>query len=79
MSESWDEIKTQIEEQLKAFEFMDKYGVQCYHQINRTQFRQLNNVNYTPLQGANVDRLWESAEISFEMESELQKKKNSEN
>lgn len=31
MSESWDEIKVQIGEQVKAIELMDKYGVQCYH------------------------------------------------
>lgn len=76
MPESWDEIRAQIVEQVKAIQFMEKYGVQCYHKLNRTRFRNLNNIRNTPRQGANADRLWESAEISFEMELELQKKKN---
>lgn len=75
MSEKWEQIKAQIDAQINALKFMDKYGVDWYHHVNNTQFRNFENIKYTPLNGANADRLWEAAEVSFEMDSEIQKNK----
>lgn len=72
--ESWDEIKTQIQEQIKAFKFMEEHSVELYHKLNGTKLRNFNNCEYTPLQGANATGLWESAEIGFEMDNVVQQK-----
>lgn len=74
MSETWSEIKAQIEAQVAAIKFMDKWGVEAYHKYNRTQFRDLRNVKYVPLNGVNVNSLWASADA--EIESAVEKKKN---
>lgn len=53
---------------------MEQYGVEYYHKLNDT--KRSTHFKYTPLQGASVTSLWESADAGIEMDLEAQMKKN---
>lgn len=58
--------------------FMEKHGVELYHKLNNTKFRNFENFEQTPIQGESATSLWESADTGFEMDIEVQMKKISE-
>lgn len=66
--ESWQDIEAQVAEQIKALQFIDRFGAYCYHKVNQTKRRNLRDIKYVPLQGVSATNLWESADAAFEME-----------
>lgn len=65
-NENWHDIKRQIEEQVAAFELMNKIGIKAYHKINKTRFRSFRNIKYVPLDGVSVESFWASADAQIE-------------
>lgn len=67
MSESWDNIKAQIDAQIQSLEFIEKYGREEYLRVHQIQETFNPTINYKPKQGLNVEGLWSSFETTFEI------------
>lgn len=68
MSESWSDIRAQVDAQIKTINFIDKYGRIEYRRVCQIRNRYNHTINYRPKQGVNVEGLWSTFEATFELE-----------